>query len=69
MISKKRIEESRQLLRKHLVTLHDDGDENSLYVRFSEIMHHIEDQDMRIQSWELCAQVILDHSNDNEGTD
>jgi len=42
-----RIEESTQLLRKHLVTMHDDGDDHSLYMRFGEICRALEETESR----------------------
>jgi hypothetical protein len=40
-----RSEESIKLLREHLVTLHEDGDGDSLFCRFDEIMLRVQDME------------------------
>jgi hypothetical protein len=49
-----RSEESIQLLRKHLVRLHDDGDDNSLFVRFGELLRRIEELEFMCESNWRC---------------
>jgi len=41
-LTKERLKESYDLISKHLVKSHDDKDENSLFVRFSEIIGELE---------------------------
>jgi hypothetical protein len=38
----RRSEESIRLIREHLVHHHDDGDNDSLFVRFNEILQRVE---------------------------
>ena len=42
MIDKERIKESMAMISEHLIKDHDDGDENSLWCRFSEIAQEME---------------------------
>lgn len=57
-LQKERFEESAQLIREHLVTLHDDGDNDSLFVRMGEILNYIEDLKWDIGSSERCMNVM-----------
>jgi hypothetical protein len=43
-----RSEESIKLLREHLVTLHIDKDDNSLFVRFNELTRRIEELEIMV---------------------
>jgi hypothetical protein len=45
-----RSEESIKLLREHLVSLHDDGDDDSLFVRFGELLRRIEELEIMCQT-------------------
>jgi len=57
-ISKERFEESRKLIREHLVKSHNDKDDDSLFVRFSEIGQYIEDLIWEKDSWKRVGEAI-----------
>lgn len=54
----KRLKESEDLLRRHLVTLHDDGDDDSLFVRFGEFMREMERLQENDASWQRVCDAI-----------
>lgn len=63
-ITDARLAESCELLRKHLVKLHVDKDENSLFCRFSEIMGEIEALQWDVQSWQRVCNAISKHNRE-----
>ena len=65
MIAKERIAESVELLRTFLIHHHDDGDDNSLYVRFSEIMANYEDLIWRLDLYDKTTKAIKEFKNDS----
>jgi hypothetical protein len=58
-MKKERFEESRQLIREHLVTLHDDGDSDSLFVRASEMFNHREEIQNKIDRYQEAVDAML----------
>ena len=69
MISKERKEESYKLISQHLVKSHDDGDVNSLFVRFSEIMDYVERYEMRmdnlVRSIDAHKEIVNENTENN----
>ena len=65
MVAKERIAENVELLRTFLIHHHDDGDDNSLYVRFSEIMSNYGDLTWRLDLYEETTKAIKEFKNDN----
>lgn len=51
ILDPKRLKESEELLRKHLVRFADDGDDDSLFVRFLEILNEIDRLEDNDASW------------------
>jgi len=49
-----RSEESIKLLREHLVKLHEDGDGDSLSVRFSELLNRVRDMECSMEATWNC---------------
>jgi hypothetical protein len=49
-----RSEQSIKLLREHLVTLHEDGDGDSLSVRFSELLNRVVDMECSMEATWKC---------------
>ena len=49
-----RSEESIKLLREHLVKLHEDGDGDSLCVRFSELLNRVVDMECSMEATWKC---------------
>lgn len=58
MISKERIAENVELLRTFLIPHHDDGDDNSMYVRFAEIMDNYYDMNWRLNLCDIATKAI-----------
>lgn len=61
MLDPVRYEESCQLLRLHLVKSHKDKDDNSLFVRFGEILGFVEDLEWRNESLTRAFEVLAEH--------
>jgi len=61
-MDEKRLEENYDIIRKYLVTLHDDGDDDSLYVRFAEMINHYRDKQM---SYDAFMETMNRINNDN----
>ena len=53
-----RLLESSELIREHLVKLHDDGDDNSLFVRFNQILQHVENLTQEIKMLQRLLEKI-----------
>ena len=63
----KRSEESYDLIRKHLVTLADDGDADSLWCRFHEIINRYRDLEMSSEAtWDSFVDSYEKKEDDNE---
>ncbi len=58
MLTKERMAESVELIAKYLVKQHDDGDINSLYVRFHEITNSYEELTDTIKTWEIFVNAL-----------
>lgn len=58
-LTKERREESFGLLRKHLVKLHRDKDENSLFCRLGEIMIEMEEMQCSLDSWDRMNALMI----------
>lgn len=54
----KRLKESEDLLRRHLVTFADDGDDDSLFVRFGEFMLEMERLRDNDDAWKRVCDAI-----------
>lgn len=65
MIAKERVTENVELLRPFLIHHHDDEDDNSLYVRFSEVMSNYGDLTWRLDLYEETAKAIKEFKNDS----
>lgn len=65
MIPKERIAESVELLRTFLIHHHNEGDDNSLYVRFAEIMSNYGDMNWRLDLYDNATKAIEDYKNDH----
>lgn len=57
MLSQKRLNESNNLISKFLIKSHTDKDENSLFVRFSEIINEFENLQNKISSLERAMKI------------
>lgn len=54
-----RSEESIKLLTAHLVHIHEDGDGDSLFVRFSELLARVKDQEMQAGvTWNMYLKAL-----------
>ena len=58
MLPKERIAENVELLRTFLIRQHDDGDNDSLYVRFAEIMSNYGDMNWRLDLYDTTTKAI-----------
>lgn len=60
MITNQRKEESITLITKSLVKQHDDGDKNSLFVRFGELCLLIEHLEQEVVSLNSVLNIIME---------
>ena len=63
-LTPERLEESREMIRRFLVKHHTDKDDNSLYMRFSEIMQHVEDITWERDTMKRCLEAIQKKEGD-----
>lgn len=63
MISEVRLNENKELLRSHLIPLHEDKDNNSLYVRFAEILDYMESLKFKNDLYERCSKAIAENKD------
>ena len=62
-----RSEESIKLIRKHLVTLHEDGDGDSLLCRFEELERRILDMECSMEAtWNSYLEVLKELDKDKK---
>lgn len=58
MLTPERIEESYALISGFLVKSHTDKDDNSLFVRFNELMQHMRDTQLHLDGWNRAGLLI-----------
>jgi len=58
--------ESIQLIREHLVTFADDGDEDSLFCRFGDILNRVDDLEHKLEgTWNTLIRTLKEHKDEN----
>lgn len=60
MLSKERKEESFDLICKELVKSHQDKDDDSLYIRFCEIIQDYREVDFMNKQWDNVCNIIVE---------
>jgi hypothetical protein len=68
MLKKERLEETFNLISRHLVKSHIDKDDNSMFVRFSEMMQHIEELQLQLDGWNRINKFLQQHKRKGECT-
>ncbi len=65
----KRSEENIRLIKEYLITIADDGDENSLSVRFSELISRVRDMEIEGEAtWNAYLKVVEENMSLKNGT-